>query len=249
MWKILSTNLLTYNWYNSSTTFDKILSVPKKLKYKITQKKSSYDTSWNTRPWNIITSWITTVSHIMPGMIPELPSWYKWWYLCDSLEEHTDPQTWWLWMDVWYCYSSVPTWFEWYANYSDFHNLQQQFSTILENLWYDYNHWYTITYPDGWWLYNWDIVLAICPMRSVQTWEPIGTTWIFIVTPGGNDTFTITDYFITDMTNSCEYQNASNRWIDMFRDSSSFENFRPSISNSCWVTYDNFVSHLYGNKI
>lgn len=249
MWKILSTNLLTYHWYNSSTTLDKILSVPKKLKYKITQKQSQYDKSWEARPWDIATSWITTSPHITQIMIPDLPSWYKWWRLCDSLVENIDPQTWWLWMDVWYCYSSAPTWFEWYVNFPNFYSLQQQFSPILENLWYDYNHWYIINYPNQWWLYNWDIVLAICTMVSTQTWDSIGITWVFVVTPGPDYTFTITDYFITDMTSSCEYQRDTSGWQNMFRDMISFGNLRTNMSNSCWVTYDDFVSHLYTNKI
>jgi len=65
-------------------------------------------------------------------------------------------------------------------------------------------------------------------MASTQTWTPIGITGVFIVTPS----LTITDYFITDMANSCEYLNNSN-WGYTFGDKGNFEQFRPSISSSC----------------
>lgn len=107
MWKILSTNLLTYNWYSSSQLFNKILSVPKKFDYKIVQK--SFD--WE-RPWDITTRWTRIYEDNMTwdGYIPNLPSSY-WnnWILAWTSEPIIDTATWWMEIRVAYTYQSWPT--------------------------------------------------------------------------------------------------------------------------------------------
>lgn len=109
MWKILSTNLLTYNWYNSSQLFNKILSVPKKFDYKIVQK--SFDAG---RPWDITTRWTRIYEDNMTwnSYIPNLPSSY-WnnWVFSWMPSPVIDP-TWWMEIEVYYAYQSWPTEFE-----------------------------------------------------------------------------------------------------------------------------------------
>lgn len=106
MWKILSTNLLTYNWYSSRQLFNRILSVPKKFDYKIVQK--SFDAG---RPWDITTRWTRIYEDNMTwdSYIPNLPSsyWNNWifsWMPAPDI----DP-TWWMEVEVYYTHQSWPT--------------------------------------------------------------------------------------------------------------------------------------------
>lgn len=108
MWKILSTNLLTYNWYNSSRKFNKILSVPKKIDYMIKQVPGESTflpvLTYGTAIWeDFINNYV--------NYIPEVPSSWEWqWELNPwDIAIHSDSVTWWAQLECYYTEVAWPT--------------------------------------------------------------------------------------------------------------------------------------------
>lgn len=109
MWKILSTNLLTYNWYSSNSNLNRILSVPQKIDYAIKQipdeDMSSAITTYGTA---VRSDFI--VNYV--NYIPETPSSWEWQWDLDpesGISAMWDSETWWAIVECFYYEVAWPT--------------------------------------------------------------------------------------------------------------------------------------------
>ena len=108
MWKILSTNLLTYNWYSSHSNLNRILSVPQKIDYVIKQipddDMSSAVTTYGTA---IRSDFIVNYANY----IPEVPSSWEWQWKLDpgDISAMWDLETWWAIVECYYYEVAWPT--------------------------------------------------------------------------------------------------------------------------------------------
>lgn len=161
MARILSTNLLTYNGYNSTDWYNKILSVPQKFDYKIIQQSSN-----EHRLWDITTRWtrIYETNMTWEDYIPDLPSSY-WtsWFIEWIWFPIVDPTTRWIRLDVAYGYQSWPSTFsiyetgKWPTIYYYVSLVIPGIDDISSNTWYAFwlmgDNWvlylYAVTGP--WW--------------------------------------------------------------------------------------------------
>lgn len=114
MWKILSTNLLTYNWYNSSRNFNKILSVPKKIDYSVRQIPGE-STFLPVLTYGTAIENDFIVNYV--NYIPEVPSSWEWqWTLNpEDIAIHSDSVTWWAMLECYYRKNTWPSTFTFWS--------------------------------------------------------------------------------------------------------------------------------------
>ena len=114
MWKILSTNLLTYNWYSSNSNLNRILSVPQKIDYMIKQiPGESTFLPVLTYGTAIRSDFVVNYTNY----IPEVPSSWEWKWMLDpgEIAAMWDQETWWAIVECYYYEVAWPSTFTFWS--------------------------------------------------------------------------------------------------------------------------------------
>lgn len=250
--KILTTNLMALNWATQPNAYfpdgsNKILSIPKVVQYSVVQ----YDDWQWPLSFSIRTNWYTKYmqSYDISSFIPDLPNQYNSWYLSNT-NYSTDQTTWALEIDAIYSYNNAPSWFVDYYEMSDFNSrFWQVFESIASSLWFDSNHWYSVSTYLSWWIRDSNYkMITVSSMYYTSDRRMAPTFIVYIINnPWGTQ---VDDYFVADMTNSCEYTTSPYALSNIRMNTSSFDQFfTHQLSQSCWITIDGLVADLYRNKI
>ena len=83
---------------------------------------------------------------------------------------------------------------------------------------------------------------------SAENWQPVPLWIAFVIT--NPNSWIIDDYFVSDISNTCEYSlSGGYAYYNMWRDLSSWNSAYPGISSTCTESIDDIVAHLYAGRI